>query len=210
LEVTDDDIYPCIQRGVRVREPLDLSECDARLAAMNPCDRAKSRMFGLRFEIIMFEGEKGRHPKTIGEVYPPGKQPNGFLTAGADGPLDPWGNEFLIREVRSEFELWSSGPGGVPNTCDDVYEFSEPLGCRASLVAEGLGSDLTASQRLSDPGGPVGGVVTLDPSGRDVGAKSGAESEDGGLEEGGPVVWRRTRQSVRGCSCSAFGPSPGK
>ena len=64
------------------------------------------------------------YPKTLPEV----NTPTETLLKKPVPPFDPWGNPYNYKPptnaMLADYEVFSSGPDGVPNTADDITRIS--------------------------------------------------------------------------------------
>jgi general secretion pathway protein G len=84
---------------------------------------AGTDVMNLKVAIDAFQIDNGRFPTAAEGLNILVNPPNGDHAYVDKVPIDPWGNPYVYRFPGSKgnaFDLFSSGPDGIPDTADDI------------------------------------------------------------------------------------------
>jgi hypothetical protein len=93
-------------------------------ARIDKMSKAKADVAALSTTIRVFEIMKHRSPQP-GDLTTPDERGVTFV---AEWPIDPWGNDYVLRPDGARVEVRSAGPDGVLDTEDDVLARAQPAG----------------------------------------------------------------------------------
>jgi len=84
---------------------------------------AKTQLKTFSEALELYRLNHNRYPETLDGLVQSDtehNQPNGYLKATSEIPLDPWDQEYGYGGTTDSYEIWSNGPDMSENTEDDI------------------------------------------------------------------------------------------
>jgi hypothetical protein len=189
IPYTVDDIYATMRRNNCEYSWIgkEWVETDSMMA-MDPVDRAGRDLLSFESSLRSFRDKRNSFPKSLVELF--GRDPRNRPCMG-DEPslLDPWGEEYVYRNLADGYELFSKGPDRVEKTGDDVWAGAQSDWCWESRNIDPPEQELRCEEL------PDGPKAVPD-------ASVGPCDDSAVLDVVGAL---RVPRPTRGCGCSFVG-----